>query len=69
LGIFLGIKSENVGFWVWVEFWVATPNTVPKPRNFWVQLYVYRLFFGLLELKESIGLSDKNHKQIISECK
>jgi hypothetical protein len=31
-------KPENVGFWVWAEFWVATSNTVPKPRNFWVQL-------------------------------
>jgi hypothetical protein len=32
-------KPENVGFWVWVEFWVSTPNTLPKPKNFWVQLY------------------------------
>jgi hypothetical protein len=44
----LGIVLHTIfGYWVffWVlkpenfGFWVATPNTVPKPRNFWVKLY------------------------------
>ncbi len=40
IGYFFGYQNlKMLGFWVWVEFWVATSNTLPKPKNFWVQLY------------------------------
>jgi hypothetical protein len=49
-------KPENVGFWVWVEFWVATLNTLPKPKNFWVQLYDETQLYLMLNLFNSIEL-------------
>jgi hypothetical protein len=35
-------KPENFGFWV------ATTNTVPKPKNFWMQFYRMNRKKGIL---------------------